>query len=41
MINDQVEEIKAMQQEFSNASALMDSKYKMLNDNFKELESLY
>jgi hypothetical protein len=30
-----------MQDEFGNASALMDSKYKLLNDNFKELEQLY
>ncbi len=30
-----------MQDEFGNASTLMDNKYKMLNDNFKELEQLY
>lgn len=40
-MRDQANEITAMQDEFGNASSLMDSKYKMLNDNFKELESLY
>lgn len=30
-----------MQNEFGNASGLMDQKYKMLNENFKELENLY
>lgn len=37
-MRDQADEINAMQDEFGNASALMDSKYKQLNDNFKELE---
>lgn len=40
-MRDQADEINAMQDEFGNASALMDSKYKQLNDNFKELELLY
>ena len=41
MILDQQEEISALQGEFGNASSLMDQKYKMLNENFKEIEQLY
>lgn len=41
MIQDQAEEMNQLQDEFGNASKLMDSKYKLLNENFKELEQLY
>jgi len=41
MMRDQTNELNALQEEFSNASKHMDSKYRMLNDSFKELESLY
>jgi len=38
MMQDQTTELNALQEEFANASKLMDSKYRMLNEHFKELE---
>ena len=40
-MTDQAAELNSLQEEFGNASKLMDSKYRMLNENFKELESIY
>jgi len=38
MMRDQSAEMNALQEEFGNGPKLMDSKYKMLTENFKELE---
>ena len=41
LIEEQVKEIKALQSEFGNASALMDQKYRDLSQKFGELQGLY
>ena len=41
MIAEQSRELEDMQNEFSNASNLMNEKYSQLNDRFMELQDLY
>ena len=41
LINEQTREIMELQQEFSNASELMDAKYRQLNERFGEVSDLY
>ena len=41
LIEEQILEIKTLQNEFGNASALMDQKYRDLSQKFTELQGLY
>ena len=41
LISEQMRELMEMQSEFSQASDLMDQKYKQLNERFLELQELY
>lgn len=41
LIQEQIKEILAMQNEFGQASELMDQKYKQLSEKFMELQELY
>lgn len=41
MIDEQTKELEEMQNEFSNASTLMQEKYNRLNDTYLELQELY
>lgn len=41
LIQEQMKEIQEMQGEFSQATELMDQKYRQLNDRFLELQELY
>ena len=41
LIQEQMKEIQEMQGEFSQATELMDQKYRQLNDRFLQLQELY
>lgn len=41
MIDEQTKEMEEMQNDFANASNLMQEKYNRLNDNYTELQDLY
>ena len=41
LIQEQIDEVTALQGEFGNASTLMDQKYRDLNQKFVELQGMY